>query len=383
MITVAELKKKSQSLYRDYLRALVTGVPFFPRKIRSDKKVSEDFVVMQSELAQIISASAEVTGYGYTIQYEKINTRKHGIQNLPMEISFETEQDYLRFIGKQRESEAFKSNLEYILRTLPVLKDWCGKNVLKIIEYAGEWEDVLKVCRYFLHYPLPGLYIRELPIEVHTKFIETHKALLYDLLNALLPSHAISEDYSGIKHFEERFGLKSSPALVRFRILDVELARSCFSGLTDLSVPEEEFRQLYIPCNRIFILENKMNFLTLPQLKGAIGIWGCGFGVSILQECPWLTDKEIYYWGDLDVHGFQILSQCRSYYSQVKSVMMDRQTYQRFQEFSVGNPVPHSPGLENLTEEERETYLLLRCQQRRLEQEKISHAYALEKLDGL
>lgn len=383
MITVAELKRKSQALYRDYLRALVTEVPFFPRKIRSDKKVSEDFATMRSELAQIIAASAERTGYGYTIQYEKINTRKHGIQNLPMEISFETERDYLRFTGKQRESEVFKSDLEYILQTLPVLKDWCEENVLKIIEYAGAWEDIMKVCRYFLQHPFPGLYIRELPIEVHTKFIETHKALLYDLLNALLPSYAICEDYSGIKHFEERFGLKSSPALVRFRVLDAELARSCFSGLTDLSVPEEEFRQLCIPCSKIFILENKMNFLTLPQRKGAIGIWGCGFGVSILRECPWLKDKEIYYWGDLDVHGFQILSQCRLYYPQVQSVMMDKQTYQLFQEFSVENCVPNCPELGNLTDEERETWLLLQRQQRRLEQEKISHAYASEKLDGL
>lgn len=383
MITVAELKRRSQALYREYLRAWAAGVPFFPRKIRSDKKVSEDFVTMQSELAEIISASAEVTGYGYTIHYEKINTRKHGIQNLPMEISFETERDYLRFIGKQRESEVFKSDLEYILRILPALKDWCEENALKIIEYAGEWEDIMKVCRYFLQHPFPGLYIRELPIEVHTKFIETHKALLYNLLNALLPSHAICGNYSGIKHFEERFGLKNSPALVRFRILDAELARSCFSGLMDLSVPEGEFKQLCIPCNRIFIIENKMNFLTLPQLEGTIGIWGCGFGVSIIQECPWLMDKEIYYWGDLDVHGFQILSQCRSYYSRVQSIMMDRQTYQLFQEFSVENFVPYSPELGNLTEEERETYLLLQRQQRRLEQEKISHVYALEKLNGL
>ena len=35
--------------------------------------------------------------------------------------------------------------------------------------------------------------------------------------------------------------------------------------------------------------------------------------VSLLKDISWLHKSDIYYWGDLDTHGFQILSQLRGY----------------------------------------------------------------------
>ncbi|NOR71388.1 MAG: hypothetical protein GQ532_17115, partial [Methylomarinum sp.] len=41
------------------------------------------------------------------------------------------------------------------------------------------------------------------------------------------------------------------------------------------------------------------------------------------------------YWGDLDTHGFAILSRLRHYYPQVKSILMDEKTLEQFAHLSV------------------------------------------------
>jgi hypothetical protein len=127
----------------------------------------------------------------------------------------------------------------------------------------------------------------------------------------------------------------------------------------------------------VFITENKMNFLTLPPFPSAIAIWsGGGFNVSYLRNARWLNDRNIYYWGDIDEHGFQILHQLRTYYNQVKSVMMDRLTFDRFQEYAVKGERNKADVLPLLNEEEAGLYKLLKSQQNnRLEQEKISQDY--------
>jgi len=41
---------------------------------------------------------------------------------------------------------------------------------------------------------------------------------------------------------------------------------------------------------------------------------------------PWLADCRIYYWGDIDTHGFAILNQLRNKFGHVESFLMDRET---------------------------------------------------------
>ena len=77
MITVTEIKKKSENLYTEYLKSIVSGETFFPKTIRSDKSVSNDFGEMRKELAEVIGHSKDNKNYGYTINYKQINTRKH------------------------------------------------------------------------------------------------------------------------------------------------------------------------------------------------------------------------------------------------------------------------------------------------------------------
>ncbi|MEG1545408.1 MAG: DUF2220 family protein [Tannerellaceae bacterium] len=377
MITAAEIQKKAQALYPTYLESVVAGESFFPYPIRSNKQVSADFLVMQREMAEVAAGSTDRKGYGYTVLYESIQTRRHGLQNLPASIIFATERDYLKFIGREREVVLFRQNLNLICRTLPALKEWCLRQVRLMLEEADCWVDLLKVCSYFVLHPCPGLYIRELPIEVHTKFIEQHIRTLQSLLNHLLPEEAIRQEE---KSFCSRFYLKEAEPMVRFRLLDTKISNSCFMGIDDLSTPISQFTRLHVPCKRVFMVENLMTFLTFPAVSDSLVIWGKGFQVEILKDCRWLDNLPLVYWGDMDVHGFQILSQVRSYFPQTVSLMMDRVTFDAFSSMIVVNVVPNPPEPTHLTPEEMQLFDYLKENALRLEQEKIGFAYGVKRI---
>ncbi|MGB3181266.1 MAG: DUF2220 domain-containing protein [Cyclobacteriaceae bacterium] len=151
--------------------------------------------------------------------------------------------------------------------------------------------------------------------------------------------------------------------------------------LTDLTLPLSQIAALALRPRRVIVSENKMTFLTLPPMPGTLAIWGHAYRASLLQHLPWLTGTDIIYWGDLDVHGFQILNQVRSHYPPAKSLMMDKATYRAFRQFvTTGKPSPvtHLP---HLTEAEALMHRYLRLHNLRLEQERISHSYVLERLE--
>lgn len=119
--------------------------------------------------------------------------------------------------------------------------------------------------------------------------------------------------------------------------------------------------------------------LTFPNMHNSIVIWGHGFGVNLLKDVTWLKSKNIFYWGDLDVQGFQILSELRSHFSQVESFLMDRETFDQFYEGETGTETNVEKDL-CLTSEEKELFLLLKDSNYRLEQEKIPQEYTIRKI---
>jgi hypothetical protein len=121
-------------------------------------------------------------------------------------------------------------------------------------------------------------------------------------------------------------------------------------------------------------VENKMNMLTFPNKNNSIVIWGHGFGVDIMKDVEWMKTKRIFYWGDLDAHGFQILSEIRTHFSQVESFLMDRETFDKFFEKDNGSET-NAEKLLCLTQEEKTMFEYLKENNFRLEQEKIPYEY--------
>lgn len=378
MITSAEIKKKASRKYTDYLRDVAAGKTFQPIEIPCDKKASDTIAEYQKEFNDIRSLSKEVKGYGYTIHWKTVKTKMLGTQGLPSKIKFETAEDFERFLQKVKEVDVFRKNVALIKGRFPKLQCWIEKYPLKVIDNSEYWSDILKVLDYFSKNPQPQLYIRELPIEVHTKFIEQHKALIGELLDIVIKEYINTNE----KEFEKRYNLRYDEPTVRMRLLDRTLAKKLFYGLDDITIPISLFLKLRIPISKVYIVENKVNFLTFPLIPNSIVIWGKGYGVASIKESELLKSTELIYWGDLDAQGFEILSQFRSYFGQVKSLLMDKATFDNYFEKECGIPSKINVKL-NLTTEEEELYQYIKVNNYRLEQEKIPKRYVIEQLKCL
>lgn len=376
MITPQEIRRKSERKYIPFLQSLVEGLPFTKMEIRGDKSYAKDSLPeFEKQIQQIISQCKDKKDYGYTLDFQRVKTKYLGVQDLPTAIYFETENDFLGFLGKQKEVAIFRANVAKILSEFSELKDWILKNPKKVIDNETIWEDLLKVCHYFKNNPKPLLYIRELPVKVHTKFVERNKGIIRELLDVLLSEQInITE-----KEFEKRFYLKYAEPQVRFKILDKAISDVHFSGIDDIAISISQFETLNLPIKKVLVVENQTTLytaLTLPKMKDSIVIFGSGFKVSNLKKVPWLHSVELLYWGDIDVHGFEILSQFRGYFPHTKSVLMDKTTFETYFENDNGTPSTNSTKL-NLTEEEQELYELLKTNKWRLEQEKIPLEYVI------
>ena len=382
MISPNEIKNKAERKYFNYLQDVVTGIPYSKIIITGNKKPSGNLSQFNYELTELMKSSKEKKGYGYTVKYETIKKKTLGTQDVPSEICFETETDFLKFLQKEKEVKKFHENCALIISQFSELKEWIINNPKKIINNQNQWNDLLKVCQYFKSNPHPDLFIRELPIQVHTKFIENNKTIIRELLDVIIGDHIQQDE----RDFEQRFNLKYPESLVRFRILDKNISATFFSGIDDLSISINQFEQLKLPIQNVLIVENKTNLhtiaLTIPLLEKTIVVFGSGYKVEKLKGVEWFNRVKLFYWGDLDVHGFEILSQFRGYFSNVKSILMDKGTFDKFYENDKGVETKTKIDL-NLNGEEQELYNLLKHNNARLEQEKIPQEYVKEKLYNL
>lgn len=386
MISPEEIKRQAIRRWNQVLESYLQNKGFPPftidriGKVRSGE-IRQQFEKIQQEVETLILHSKNQTGIGYLVEKTGYNFRRTGNHELPERIVIETLDDFLYLTGKKKEWETFSKNYELVKDGIPALKEWALANTTWLLKEKTDWNNVLKVCRYFLSIPRPDLYIRQLPIEVHTKFVEENATLFQSLLDFLIPEHVRDIQQ---RRFTERYFLKYDEPLIRIRILDEAIQFQ--HQIKDLSIPLSFFRSIQLDCNYILIAENKMNFLTLPDIPASIALWsGGGFNISYLKSIEWLADKQIYYWGDLDEHGFQILHQLRSYYPKAKSLMMDLSAYNAFQQFAVSTAPTTISNLPLLTNGETEVLDLLRKtpHKNRLEQERISQEYVVEIIKNL
>src|SRR5260370_6190940 len=85
------------------------------------------------------------------------------------------------------------------------------------MESGGDvWPDLRKVCRYLQKNRRPGIYAREAPVQISTKFIEENKEILDLLLQQVFP--ALPSRRNG-ESFEDRCGFRSDEPCVRFKAL--------------------------------------------------------------------------------------------------------------------------------------------------------------------
>lgn len=391
MISPEQIKFKLIKSWNSHCiqRAYLSGESIFPIIYKipaiNSSLLREDFSAVRSWIKSLTENSKENIGQGYEIHFQEITNRQLGRQLLPSQIVFSTREDALCFIDKEREYQVFCQLTNKVIHAEPLLKSWILNNPEQILPYEHKWSQLLAVCQFMKENPLPNCYIRELDIpDIDTKFIEQHKRILDTLFEYILPNQGIRQNAGerSAHYFEEKYGFKYDEPLIRFRI-------HSGSKIDDISLPLSAFSNLFPPCQHVFITENKINGLSFPLPENSIVVFGLGYGIQSLRDVSWLKEKEIIYWGDIDTHGFAILSQLRGYYSHVKSFLMDEITLFKFQHLWVTENATKRclASLKNLISDEQALFQNLINntwgETIRLEQERIGFKHVYESLSSL
>lgn len=387
MITPDDIVKKAERKVPEVLSAWLENRNYFPMILRCDKTLTEDsYEVLHKELGLLLESSKDLKGYGYRVELKERNTKRLGRQKLPENIIFDEAQDFWKYIGQEKQWIGFQQDTALIRKELPQLGDWLAGNPLKVITSAGNWTGLLDVCKYFIANPQPGCYLREIPAQPHTKFIEENMAILDNLLTVLIGDFICKDGGC----FEERFHIKTYERLLQVRFLDQNLAKY-FCGVAHIGITIPDLARLDLPFTRVIIMENKAtysnieNFLTLPQLTNTIAIFGSGASVSVLKQIAWLKEKEILYWGDIDVQGFEMLSTIRGTFQQINAILMDKAVFNAFSTQLTTGPTSKINHINHLNKEEEDFYYYLKglTKNNRLEQERIPNWYVIKQLSEI
>ena len=385
MISPEEIQEKASRKFKDFLLHEINVMfnkpvePFFPYVIRGDTgSVNDDLLKRQKELQLLISKSKNTTGKGYSLELEDVNSRKNGVQTNIKKIFIENLNDFIQFINEESSYKSFLMSLEIIKNEMKLTDsffyEWLTTHINDLCKSVEDdfWINICSCANWLDNNYGSNLFIREIPLPVHTKFIENNKALIKSL----------TKKNNSDLGFEETFGLKAKPSIIRIRSLDNNIPihveqfciTECSITVSDLNkLPEKYYKSL----QKIFIVENEMVFLTFPKVNNAVCIWGHGFTVNVLKDVEWLQQKKIFYFGDLDEHGFEILSTFRTHFSNISSFCMTKEILQEYEKFRVkgatlsGGVIP-----EHLTMEELDVFMLLRngaSTYNRLEQERIDN----------
>jgi hypothetical protein len=196
---------------------------------------------------------------------------------------------------------------------------------------------------------------------IDSKFFERHRSLLIQLLDERFDGQVSEiglEAFLGALDDGEHWLLVAplSPALLPF---------------SQQRVRARELAATPLPATHILIVENERCHHQLPPLANTIVILGSGLNLEWMNA-PWLNDKRIAYWGDLDTWGLVMLASARRRQPHLVPLLMTREIFDALSStLSVreSRPAPQQPP-EGLSAPEQDLYRhLLKLEKGRIEQE--------------
>lgn len=336
--------------------------------VPTDKDIAED----ASAVRAWATAWQSWTGPGEVL-FEERQFARFGRHRLPSRLSFESAAVVAAAVAQSRRWEIACERYRRMSNRWPVLAhgNALASRFDVLADYSDEdFERLVTLLAWLNANPASGLYVRQLPVEgLDTKWLEKRTGLVAGLLRAVRGTGDEGGDFHAL------FGLKKPAHRVRIRLLCPTL-RGLVGGLGDIEAPVEELSRLPISPAAVVIVENLETGLALPDIANTVLVMKLGNAVSALRELIWLIDAQVWYWGDIDTHGFAILGRARRAVPHIKSILMDESTLLSHRSLWVNEPVLEvNASIEDLMPEEVAMYNNLRvvawgpCV--RLEQERL------------
>jgi hypothetical protein len=365
------------------LRECLNDSSLFPKQLRFKTPTSYEVSNNFAQVKQWISTITHIPGI--RIVSKTIRHKTLGSNLIPQQAWVDDLDSAVSLINKKSQLVTFKEVIKYVTQHQPQLLAWVEQYPLKALELAAIFPKLISVVKWRQANSHPNIYLRQISLpEIDSKFIEQHRATLAGLFDLILAPNEINSELTGIKHFPRRYGFCDKPQYLRFRILDqnLQLLPGIDAELTltandsQALLQQVDFMQ---QLDTVFIVENEINFLAFPKHSRSIVIFGAGYGFAALQQVAWLKDKQIFYWGDIDSHGFAILNQLRHSLPHAKSLLMDIDTLLEHRDFWVKDVSAEHKELQNLNAAEQQLYQDLLSNkyalQVRLEQERINYEW--------
>jgi hypothetical protein len=340
----------------------------FPIRGPSARQIGECL----AEVRQWAAEWAQAARGPLRVEYKQVGGRHFGSNSIPCRAWLDGFDEAWALLSAGPDVRRLTGLIEAARGTR--LVPWLTNHPMRALRLASSWDKLLATVRWIEQRQVPGMYLRQVDVPgVDTKFIERHKGVLAELLDAQLDPSRVT---AGAPDFAGRYGFLRRPGYVRFRV------PGTFRGFSELSVRIDELTVPPDGVTRAFVIENEITYLAFPVPAGAAVIFGGGFAVPVLESLAWLVRLDVSYWGDIDTHGFAILNRLRHHLPQARSLLMDRATLLDHRDQWVTEPSPTMVTLDRLDGAESSLYADLitdaYAPSVRLEQERISFS-AVEK----
>ncbi|HEY5304455.1 MAG TPA: Wadjet anti-phage system protein JetD domain-containing protein [Acidimicrobiales bacterium] len=319
----------------------------------------------------------------FSIIYRTLKGKNLGSNSVPARVRIESFEQLCALLGTQRDVRSLDEILNQTVEKVPSLVSWVVAHPFSAVARQHIWRDVLATVIWVANNTSKVVYLRQIDVEgIDTKFVEQNRKLLDDLLSVVLPEHRIDPDYSAAD-FARRFRFRAKPSYTRLRLLNPQ--PDFPKELSEVTLRSEELAVLELVADTIFVVENEITYLAFPSVPNSVVIFGAGFSLAALRDIPWMDNREIVYWGDIDTHGFDILDRLRTRFNHVRSMMMDQQTLLAHPRQWVTEPSPTNRALSNLDDTEAALYRDL-TEDRfgravRLEQERVRFSWLQQSLE--
>jgi hypothetical protein len=196
--------------------------------------------------------------------------------------------------------------------------------------------NLLAATNWFRAHPRSGLTVRSVPVPgMNTKWLARHRSMVLACLGTATDSSQLTEQAEEFDPVDiptaelDALGLRPLPREISIVFADPVL-RAAVGGLRQITAPVDELAGLQIRPDAVLIVENKEPALTWSDTTGLAIIHSLGNHLDVLARLPWIRDNRCWYWGDLDRHGFTILSRARTVVPHLESLLMtpdDIETY--------------------------------------------------------
>lgn len=317
--------------------------------------------------------------YPDLVEWQQRQFKQLATQHVPVKLVIPTLDVMVELLGQQQRFKKISDKISCLLQQ-PFVESHIEYALFStLIEYLEQieqypehdWQLLIQLIAQLKLNMGAGHYLRALPLQhVDTKFLEKNLIFVEAICDVLHQGEiqATGGLLSWLNCLDHPKGwLMIKPLCAK--------VQQSLGGFPVFQLSTDVLTEFELPAQHIIVVENIQSGLALPMLENSIVVCGGGKNIKWL-DAAWLQHKKVYYWGDLDSEGLNILSMVRQKIPDVIPLMMDEATVLQFQDKMVDEPDSVFSEPQYLTAEELSLFHALRknCyKNKRLEQERISN----------